>query len=129
MGYSGKDSKGFTVYKGVRLKALGDASYALYFMVDRKSRKDKENSTITMLISSGYDKFLTQGEEASLFNNAKQYLESDWEPAAASAGIKLHVAQFISRNCRGVCLKQARRRFKCAGAATRLSCRWFWITR
>ena len=83
MGYSGKDSKGFTVYKGVRLKELGDASYDLYFMIDRKSRKDKENSTITMLISSGYDKFLTQAEESTVFNNAKDYLEGLKDVVAA----------------------------------------------
>lgn len=74
MGYSGKESKGFTVYKGVRLKELGDESYDLYFMVDRKSRKDKDNSTVTLLISSGYDKFITESENSTLFSNAKAYL-------------------------------------------------------
>jgi len=41
MGYKGKDSKGFTVYKGVRMPELGSDSYDLYFMADRKSRKEK----------------------------------------------------------------------------------------
>lgn len=83
MGYNGKDSKGFTVYKGVHLKELGEGTYDLYFMIDKKSRKDKDNSTITLLISSGYDKFLTQTEEATLFNNAKDYLESLKDVVAA----------------------------------------------
>ncbi len=83
MGYSGKDSKGFTVYKGVHLKELGEGTYDLYFMIDRKSRKDKENSTITMLISGGYDKFISQSDDAALFTNAKQYLESLKDVVAA----------------------------------------------
>ena len=41
MGYKGKDVKGFTVYKGVRLADLGNDSYDLYFSADRKSRKEK----------------------------------------------------------------------------------------
>lgn len=76
MGYSGKESKGFTVYKGVKLKELGDESYDLYFKIDKKSRKDKDNSTVTILVSSGYDKFLTESENAPLFSNVKSYLTS-----------------------------------------------------
>jgi hypothetical protein len=76
MGYKGKDVKGFTVYKGVRLAALGNDSYDLYFTADKKSRKDKENSTITLMISKGFDSFAADSTDAKLMDNAKAYLDS-----------------------------------------------------
>lgn len=76
MGYKGKDSKGFTVYKAVRMPELGNADYDLYFIAERKSRRNKDNSTVTLLISKGEDNFATVTSDAALFNNAKQYLEN-----------------------------------------------------
>ena len=76
MGYKGKDSKGFTVYKGVRISDLGNDSYDLYFMADRKSRKEKENSTLTLMISKGFDDFASDSSDDRLIKNAKGYLDS-----------------------------------------------------
>lgn len=76
MGYKGKESKGFMVYKAVRLPELGSESYDLYFMADRLSRKNKDNSTLTMLISKGYDNFAADSTDGSLMKNAKTYLDS-----------------------------------------------------
>lgn len=76
MGYKGKDSKGFTVYKGVRMPELGNDSYDLYFMADRKSRKEKENSTLTLMISKGFDSFVSDSTDARVMTNAKNYLDS-----------------------------------------------------
>jgi hypothetical protein len=76
MGYKGKDSKGFAVYKGVRLPDLGNDSYDLYFMADRKSRKEKENSTLTLMISKGFDNFASDSSDSRLMQNAKGYMDS-----------------------------------------------------
>jgi hypothetical protein len=76
LGYKGKDSKSFTVYKGVRLAELGPESYDLYFMADRLSRKNKDNSTLTMMISKGFDSFVADTTDAPLIGNAKKYLDS-----------------------------------------------------
>ncbi len=76
MGYKGKESKGFMVYKGVKLADLGADSYDLYFMADRVSRKNKENSTLTMMITKGFDNFVADSTDAGLINNAKKYLDS-----------------------------------------------------
>lgn len=76
MGYKGKESKGFMVYKGVRLPELGSESYDLYFMADKISRKNKDNSTLTMLISKGFDNFASDSTDGSLIKNAKTYLDS-----------------------------------------------------
>ena len=76
LGYKGKDSKGFTVYKAVRLPELGSADYDLYFIAERKSRRNKENSTVTLMISKGPDNFATVKDDAALFDNAKKYLDN-----------------------------------------------------
>ena len=73
MGYKGSNSKGFTVYKGVRLLELGPDPYDLYFMVDKKSRKDKENSTVTMMVSKGFDAFVSKSSDKAVFE--KTYLQ------------------------------------------------------
>ena len=76
MGYKGKDTKGFTVYKGVRLPALGNDLYDLYFSADRKSRKEKEYATLTMMITKGLDNFVADSTDAAVVSNAKAYLDS-----------------------------------------------------
>jgi hypothetical protein len=76
MGYKGKDTKGYTVYKGVRMPELGNDSYDLYFMADRKSRKEKENSTLTLMVSKGFDSFIADSTDSKVMDNAKNYLDS-----------------------------------------------------
>ena len=76
MGYKGSGSKGFTVYKGVHLTELGSDSYDLYFMVDKKSRRDKENSTVTLMISKGFDAFISKSTDKTVFEKAQNYLDS-----------------------------------------------------
>ncbi|HQW84065.1 MAG TPA: hypothetical protein PK987_06390 [Ferruginibacter sp.] len=74
LGYKGKSSKGYTVYKAVQLAELGNDTYDLYFTADRKSRKNKDNSTLTLLISTGNDVFASETNNSTLMNNAKSYL-------------------------------------------------------
>ena len=76
LGYKGTSSKGFTVYKGVRLAELGSEPYDLYFMVDKKSKKDKDNSVITMMISKGFDEFVTESTGGKILDKGKEYLDS-----------------------------------------------------
>lgn len=83
LGYKGKSSKGFTVYKAVRLTQLGGGEYDLYFSADRKSRRNKDNSTLTMLVSTGNDVFATANDNASLMDNAKHYMDGITDMIAA----------------------------------------------
>lgn len=75
-GYKGKDTKGFTVFKSVKMPELGSAEYDLYFMAERKSRRNKDNSTLTLLISKGADNFADMTKDATLITNAMKYLEN-----------------------------------------------------
>ncbi|CAN5723064.1 hypothetical protein BH11BAC4_BH11BAC4_15730 [soil metagenome] len=76
LGYKSTSSKGFTVYKGVRLAELGPDSYDLYFMVDKKSRKDNENSTVTLMLTKGFDAFVSSSSDPSVYEHSKTYLDS-----------------------------------------------------
>lgn len=90
MGYKGKDTKGFTVFKGVRIAELGNDMYDLYFMVDKKSRKDKDNSKITLLVSKGLEQFVSDTLDANVFNNSKTYL-NNLGPAIVAYDLELQI--------------------------------------
>lgn len=74
LGYKGKDTKGYLTFKGVRLPQLGPDSYDLYFKTNRKSKKEKDATTVTLMISSGYEKFIGDTTNAALIDSAKIYL-------------------------------------------------------
>lgn len=76
LGYKGKESRGFIVYKGVKMPELGNENYDLYFSVDKKSKKEKSVSSVTMMISKGFDEFVTEKSHPELFRSAKSYLDS-----------------------------------------------------
>lgn len=76
MGYKASSSKGFIIFKGVGMKDWGAGGYDLYFMADKKSRKEKDLSTVTMMISKGFDEFVSNSSDAALFGKAQSYLDS-----------------------------------------------------
>jgi hypothetical protein len=75
-GFKGKDSKGYTVYKNVTLPELGAGTYDVYFKVDRKSKKEKDMSAVTMLVSRGNEVYISEAEDAQTINNAKIFLDN-----------------------------------------------------
>jgi hypothetical protein len=82
-GYKSKESKGFISFKGVRMPELGAGEYDLYFKVDRKSRQQKDASILTFLISSGYDKFISESDNPDLIDSAKKMLNTQTDITAA----------------------------------------------
>lgn len=74
LGYKPKESKGFMVYRGVKLSSLSNEPLDIYFSVERKSRKEKEISVITMLMAKGEDNFITQGVDPGIIENGKSFL-------------------------------------------------------
>ncbi|MFZ1529603.1 MAG: hypothetical protein WAT19_12680 [Ferruginibacter sp.] len=76
MGYKSSSSKGYMVFKGVRMEELGPDSYDLFFSTERASRKDKENSTVTLLISKGNDAFVADSVDAKVYDNGKDFLDN-----------------------------------------------------
>jgi hypothetical protein len=76
LGYKGSSDKDYTVYKGARLQEISTDPYDLYFKSDRKSRDQKDVTVLTLLISSGYQKFIGDSTNLTLINNAKLFLDS-----------------------------------------------------
>lgn len=75
-GYTGKEDKGFIVYKNVSIPSLGPATYNLYFKAEKKSKKDKEQSTMYMLLSDNYEAFLNETRDLPVIDSAKSFLNS-----------------------------------------------------
>lgn len=82
-GYKGKENKGYMVFKGVTMTELGSGTYDLYFKAERKSRKEKDITILTMLVSSGYEKFLGESDNATAIDGAKSFLNSHMDHATA----------------------------------------------
>lgn len=92
LGYKSKETKGYMVYKGVRMAELGSDMYDLYFMVDKKSRKDKDNSKITLLISKGLEQFVSDTLDATVFNNGKNYL-TNFGPVIVAYDLEVQIKE------------------------------------
>lgn len=83
MGYKGKSTKGFILYSGVRLPELGTEAYDLYYKIDKVSRKDKGNCTVMLMISKGFDNFVSDSSDSKVIANAKTYLNNLRDMVAA----------------------------------------------
>ena len=82
-GYKGKDTRGYYTFKGVVLPELGTNSYDLYFKTERKSRKEKDNTILTLLVSGGYEKFIGDSAGSALMTNVKIFLNKQIDASAA----------------------------------------------
>ncbi len=82
-GYKAKETKGYTVFKGVMMPEIGPDAYDLYFKTDRKSRKEKDITILTMMVSSGYEKFIGDSTNSAVIENAKTFLNGHIEATVA----------------------------------------------
>lgn len=85
LGYkSTKDKdKDYLVFKGVKIASLGDDAYDLYFNTDRMSKKEKDKTTLYLLISKGYDNFISDATDHNTIEGAKTFLNSLTNATAA----------------------------------------------
>lgn len=67
---------GFYVFNGVTLPALNNQKLDLYFKIERKGRKAKEQSTMSMLVSKGYDNYVSLESDSVTFLAASEFLNS-----------------------------------------------------
>jgi hypothetical protein len=92
MGYKSKETKNFRLFSGVRMPELGTESYDLYFYIDRLSRREKGSSTVTLMISKGYENFVTDSADAATIANAKQYLTTTLRDIVSAYDLELQIA-------------------------------------
>jgi hypothetical protein len=72
---------GYYTYKDVRLKGL-DYTVDLYFKVDQKSRKSKDESIIYMLIGKGENYFISSSDDGA-YDAGKKFMNGFIDQAAA----------------------------------------------
>ncbi len=92
LGYKGKEAKGYYTFKEVRLPKIGPGIYDLYFKTERKSRQEKDHTILTILLSSGSEKFLSEAVDSTEIKNAKQFL-NEQQNNVASYDLELQIAE------------------------------------
>lgn len=75
-GYKSKGAKsGFMLFAGVSENAIADIPLDIYISVERKSRADKDKAIVTVLLSKGFENFLSSETNSDVINNAKDYFD------------------------------------------------------
>lgn len=64
---------GYYIFKGVRLQGASQLT-DLYFKVDRKGKKSKDQSTIFLLVNAGGEQFVSEGSDETTYRAAKDFL-------------------------------------------------------
>lgn len=67
---------GFYVFEGIQLPAIHNLKLDMYFKVDPKNRTEKNQSTIYLLVSKGYDNFISPDADSTTFIAATDFLNS-----------------------------------------------------
>lgn len=92
LGYSGKEAKGFRGFKGAKIAEISnEAMLDLYFKVEKKSRKEKDASVVYLLLSKGYENFMTDAADGPTMNNAKMFM-NNLRATVEAYGLELEIA-------------------------------------
>lgn len=76
-------SKGFMLYRGVRINAISPDKIDLYVLVEEADKKAGTKTLVKMLVSKGYDNFIKEGPDYQVFENIKSFLLALQPPIAA----------------------------------------------
>jgi hypothetical protein len=66
---------GFYVFNGIQLPALDNQKLDMYFKVEPKSKTQKDQSIIYLLVSKGYDNFISPEADTATFLAATAFLD------------------------------------------------------
>jgi hypothetical protein len=66
---------GFMIFKGVQLREFQNAKLDLYFKVDELKKSDPYKSIIYLMVSKGYDNFVSPDSDPQIYQAAKEFLE------------------------------------------------------
>ena len=79
---------GYYIFKNVELRNTNRQLVDLYFKVEPKSKNEKEQSVIYMLIGQGENRFISSESEPQIFSEAREFLNGF---TTHSASYKLNV--------------------------------------
>lgn len=83
-------SKGYKLYKGVSWPEVSSDKLDVYYKVDHK----KGNNQVTMLVSKGYDNFISSSSAPSIAGSVKDFMNTIKDKALSAANASaLAVAQ------------------------------------
>lgn len=85
-----REQKGFLAYRGVKIDSISEKEIDLYFKISRKGKKDKDASVVTLLISSGFEIFMSAGTNPEEFARAKLFMNS-LLPGSAAVDIDVQI--------------------------------------
>lgn len=68
-------SNGFYVFNNVKLRELNNQNLDMYFKVAPAINGDKEQSTLYLMVSKGYDNFVSSHTDTATFYAAKRFLD------------------------------------------------------
>jgi peptidoglycan hydrolase CwlO-like protein len=67
---------GFYLFSGVVLPELTNQKLDLYFKVDDVNNNTTDRSAVTLMVSKGYENFVSQENDSATFNAAQNFLNS-----------------------------------------------------
>jgi predicted RNA-binding protein with RPS1 domain len=70
----GKSTKGYTLYQAINFTEISSEKIDFYLLVDKKSRKEKDIAIVTILVSKGYDNFMSGTSDPSVLQNVMTYV-------------------------------------------------------
>ena len=85
MGYSAKESKGVYTYKGVRIPDISEETLDVMLKVERKSRKEKDESNVYFIVSRGNENYIKSTDDPVYLERVKQYCRTFLPLAEAQA--------------------------------------------
>jgi hypothetical protein len=68
--------EGFYVFSGVILPELTNQQLDLYFKVDDVNNNSTDRSAVTLMVSKGYENFVSKENDSATFNAAENFLNS-----------------------------------------------------
>lgn len=80
-----KKAKGYIMYRNIVIADISNQPISLYFAVDKKSKKDNANATLTLLLANEFDRFYKIEENKEMFSKAKDFLNGFTDPVAAAS--------------------------------------------
>ncbi len=79
-----RDQKGFRAYHGAKIDSICEQEIDLYFKVSRKDKKNKDASVVTLLVSQGFETFITPASHPKEFDRAKIFMNSFLQTSSAA---------------------------------------------
>jgi hypothetical protein len=69
------EKKGLYKYEGILFTDLSADKIDFYFKVEQADKKDPNSSTVYLLVSKGYDNFVSRSNASDIFKATTKYLE------------------------------------------------------